>query len=373
MLGTVHHRRGLIAAIAVPPALTALLINVSGARSHLNLSSQVLLYLVAVVVIARLGGMVAALFAATWASLLLDFYFISPVHTFRIAVADDVIALGSFIVVALTVASVVELSVKYSRRASLAAAEAAQLEAADKMRTALLDAVSHDLRAPLSAARAAIDTLRDPQFDLPAEDHAELLDAADDSLGRLTRLVENLLDMSRIQAGALKLRLEPVGVEEVVPRALDDVPLAADRVLWRPGAGTPAVLADGALLERVVANLVGNAAKHTDSVVELDVAPAPPAAEGLPATVRLRVVDHGPGIAPEDRDRVFRPFQRLGDRDNTAGVGLGLALARGLVEAMNGSLRPEETPGGGLTMVVELPAAPHAPDPAGAAEEDTAA
>jgi two-component system, OmpR family, sensor histidine kinase KdpD len=374
MLGTVHHRRGLIAAIAVPPALTALLVNVSDAKSHLNLSSQVLLYLVAVVVIARLGGMVAALFAATWASLLLDFYFISPVHTFRIAVANDVIALGSFIVVALTVASVVELSVKYSRRASLAAAEAAQLEAADKMRTALLNAVSHDLRAPLSATRAAIDTLRDPQFDLPVEDRAELLDAADDSLGRLTRLVENLLDMSRIQAGALKLRLEPVGVEEVVPRALDDVPLAADRVLWRPGTtGTPAVLADGALLERVVANLVGNAAKHTDSVVELDVAPAPPDADGRPATVRLRVIDHGPGIPPEDRDRVFRPFQRLGDRDNTAGVGLGLALARGLVEAMNGSLRPEETPGGGLTMVVELPAAPHAPDPAGAAEEDTAA
>lgn len=363
--------RGLVAAAIVPPLLTAVLNTLT---ERLDLSSQVLVYLVAVVAIARLSGMVAALIAAIWASVLLDYYFISPVHTFRIAGANDVIALTAFVIVAITVASVVEYSGKQSRRASLAAAEAAQLEAADKMRTALLNAVSHDLRAPLSATRAAIDTLRDPQFDLPVEDRAELLDAADDSLGRLTRLVENLLDMSRIQAGALKLRLEPVGVEEVVPRALDDVPLAADRVLWRPGTtGTPAVLADGALLERVVANLVGNAAKHTDSVVELDVAPAPPDADGRPATVRLRVIDHGPGIPPEDRDRVFRPFQRLGDRDNTAGVGLGLALARGLVEAMNGSLRPEETPGGGLTMVVELPAAPHAPDPAGAAEEDTAA
>jgi two-component system sensor histidine kinase KdpD len=385
MLGTVHHWRGLIAAVVVPPALTAVLTNLSDATGHLNLSSQVLLYLVVVVAIARLGGMVAALFAATWASLLLDFYFISPVHTFRIAVANDVIALGAFIVVAMTVASVVELSIKQSRRASLASAEAAQLEAADKMRTALLNAVSHDLRAPLSATRAAIDTLRDPQFDLPDEDRAELLDAADDSLGRLTRLVENLLDMSRIQAGALKLRLEPVGIEEIVPRALDDVPAAAGRVLWRPASGgTPAVLADGALLERVVANLVGNAVKHTDSVIELEVGragPAPRDEDGSttgsgpgPGVVRLRVVDHGPGIPAEHWDRVFRPFQRLGDRDNGAGVGLGLALARGLVEAMNGGLRPEHTPGGGLTMVVELPAAPTAPysaDLARVAEEES--
>jgi two-component system sensor histidine kinase KdpD len=156
------------------------------------------------------------------------------------------------------------------------------------------------------------------------------------------------------------------------------------------------VLADGALLERVVANLVGNAVKHTDSMIELEVGRADPplgnedgtgprtagihagsavdsetAPEAGPAVVRLRVVDHGPGIPAEHWDRVFRPFQRLGDRDNTAGVGLGLALARGLVEAMNGELRPEETPGGGLTMVVDLPAAPHGPDPARVAEEES--
>ena len=364
-----HRRRGLAAAALVPPVLTVVL---SGLTGRLNLSSKVLIYLVALVAIARLCGMVAALVAAIWASLLMDYYFISPVHTFRISGADDVIALVAFVIVAITVASVVEYSGKLSRRATQAAAEAAQLEAADRMRTALLAAVSHDLRAPLAAALASVETLRDPQFDLSDADRAELLSAAHDSLGRLTRLVEDLLDMSRLQSGALKPHLEPVAVEEVVPRAVDDVPAAAGRVTLRPvPAGVPPATADGALLERVLANLVGNAVKHTSSPVEITVttadaataptAPTAPTARTAPTTpttptVEVRVIDRGPGIPEADRERVFRPFQRLGDRDNAAGVGLGLALARGLTEAMGGTLLPEATPGGGLTMVVALPA-----------------
>ena len=377
--------QSVVLALAVPPVVTVVLSELS---RHLNLSSQVLIFLVAVVFVARLGGMVPALIAATWASLLLNYYVIPPIHTFRIGTANDVIALVAFLVVALTVASVVELSSKQSRRASLAAAEAAQLEAADKMRTALLTAVSHDLRTPLSATRAVVDTLRDPQFDLADEDRAELLEAADESLGRLTRLVENLLDMSRIQAGALRLRLEAVAVDEVFPRAVDDVPDAEGRVRLEPAAAAvPPVLADGALLERVLANLVGNAVKHTASPIRVTATyhdgsdgysgphgphgphgPAGPAGPAGPdgpdglaghpgQTVEIRVVDSGPGIPREEWGNVFRPFQRLGDRDNTAGVGLGLALARGLTEAMSGTLTPEITPGGGLTMVVTLPAA----------------
>ncbi len=365
MRGTRRTRQwhGVAAALVVPPVMTAVL---SALSSHLDLSSQALIFLVAVVGVARVGGMVPALIAAVWAALLLNFYVIPPVHTFRIATANDVIALVAFVVVALTVASVVELSSKQSRRASLAAAEAAQLEAADKMRTALLTAVSHDLRTPLSATRAVIDTLRDPQFDLSAEDRVELLEAADESLGRLTSLVENLLDMSRIQAGALRLRLEPVAVDEVFPRAVDDVPDADGRVHLDPAAhAVPPVLADGALLERVLANLVGNAVKHTES--EIIIASKYEGDEnregGSRQMVEIRIADHGPGVPPEDWDRIFKPFQRLGDRDNTAGVGLGLALARGLTEAMNGTLPPEPTPGGGLTMVVALPAADRRPTP----------
>ncbi|HZP53856.1 sensor histidine kinase, partial [Actinocrinis sp.] len=225
------------------------------------------------------------------------------------------------------------------------------------------------LRTPLAAAKAAISTLRDPDLDVPADDRAELLEAADQSLDRLTRLVENLLDMSRLQAGAIKLHLEAVAAADILPRALDEVPDAAGRVGLAPvPPSVPPALADGALLERVVANLVGNAVKHTASPVTV-------AVSALGRWVEIRVIDRGPGIRPADRDLVFRPFQRLGDRDNTAGVGLGLALARGLVEAMGGTLTPEDTPGGGVTMVVSLPAAEAvgAIDPAAHdAEEDPA-
>jgi two-component system sensor histidine kinase KdpD len=158
--------------------------------------------------------------------------------------------------------------------------------------------------------------------------------------------------MSRLQAGALKPRLEPAAIEDIVPRAIDDVPEAVGRVrLEPPEPGIPDAFVDGPLLERVVANLVGNAVRHTDSPVSVTVS-------ALGDQIEVRVIDRGPGIPEEDRDLVFRPFQRLGDRDNTTGVGLGLALSRGLTEAMGGTLVPEDTPGGGITMVLSVPATP---------------
>jgi len=473
--------RGPLAAVLVPPALTAVLAQVP---DGLNLTSQVLIFLVATVAIARLGGLLSAFLAALWGSLLLNYYFIPPVHTFTIAEGNNVIALVAFVVVALTVASVVDLAIKQSRRAAhasaeaetlnafavsvlrgdsaitallerfretfgmasvvmlqrattdsgnigvhlpddnddparwsvvastgtdcaacpgqadtvveagpdavialrgrtlpaadqrilaafaaqataalerrrlaKAAAEAANLAAADKLRTALLAAVSHDLRTPLAAAKAAVGTLRAPDLDLAHSDRAELLEAADQSLDRLTRLVENLLDMSRLQSGALKPHIQPIDPGEILPRAIDDVPEAAGRISLEPGDRIRPVLADGPLLERAVANLIGNAVRHTDSPVTVTVS-------ALGERVEIRVIDRGPGIPPADWDLVFRPFQRLGDHDNTAGVGLGLALARGLAEAMGGTLTPEETPGGGITLVLALPAAaPAAPVP----------
>lgn len=464
---------GFIAALLVPPALTAVLDQV---RENLNLTSTSLLFLAAVVAVARLGGMFSALATALWASLLLNYYFVLPLHSPAIADANDAIALAVFVVVALTVASVVDLAARQSRRAARAnaeaetlnalslavlrgdgalgalldqlrgafettavsllqresetgaatattptawrtiaasgaeppttpgsadtlvpvdpdavlalrgrvldaadrhvlsaftaqataalerkrlaesAAEAATLQAADKMRTALLAAVSHDLRAPLSAARAAVSTLADPELTLAPTDHAELLEIADQSLARLTRLVEDLLDMSRLQAGALSPRLTPIDVRDILVPALESLPDggADDRVhVEPPNPDTPPnlALADGPLLERVLANLLTNAIKHTDSPVTVSL-------EADADHVRIRVTDRGPGIPAAARDLVFRPFQRLGDRDNTAGVGLGLALARGLTESMGGTLTPEETPGGGLTMIVALPAAP---------------
>jgi two-component system sensor histidine kinase KdpD len=232
------------------------------------------------------------------------------------------------------------------------AAEAAPLAAADKMRTALLAAVGHDLRTPLAAAKASISSLLSHDVDLADHDRTELLVTADESLDRLAGLVENLLDMSRLQAGALSMHMRPTRVEEVVARALDDLGAAGGPVLVDIPEDLPPVYVDVGLLERVLANVVANAQRFAPADH-----PALVTASKLGDRVEIRVVDRGPGIPEADRDRVFLPFQRLGDTDNTSGVGLGLALARGLTEAMHGTLEPEETPGGGLTMVVALEAA----------------
>nr|BFE59072.1 sensor histidine kinase KdpD [Dactylosporangium thailandense] len=234
------------------------------------------------------------------------------------------------------------------RRLSEQAAEAGTLAEVDRLRTALLSAVSHDLRTPLAAAKVAVGSLRSPDVDFSPEDTAELLATAEEALDRLTRLVENLLDMSRLQAGALALTLEPVDLADVLPRAADDLDAA---VAITVPEELPEVIADPALLERILVNLLANALRHSP--------PGRPPSLGASAhaeRIEIRVVDHGPGLSESDHERVFQPFQRLGDRDNSTGVGLGLALSRGLAEAMGGTLAPEPTPGGGLTMTLTLAA-----------------
>ena len=232
------------------------------------------------------------------------------------------------------------------------AAAARPLVEADRMRTALLAAVSHDLRTPLASAKAAVTSLRSQEVSFSDDDREELLAAAEESLDKLGRLVANLLDMSRLQAGVLGLTLTDIGIEEAVPRALDDLGEPAHVVRLRIPDDLPAVRADPALLERVLVNVIGNAMRFSPG----DKPPTLTASD-RDGQVELRVIDYGPGIPESDRDKIFMPFQRLGDRDNDTGVGLGLALSRGLAEAMGGSLTPETTPGGGLTMVLALPVA----------------
>ncbi|XVQ06316.1 ATP-binding protein [Spirillospora sp. CA-255316] len=234
------------------------------------------------------------------------------------------------------------------RRLAEAAEQVRPLAAADRMRTALLNAVSHDLRTPLASAKAAVDSLRSPDVDWSIEDQDELVATAAESLDRLDRLVANLLDMSRLQAGSLGITRRRLAAEDIVPRAVGDTAGVEIRI----PDGLPELLADPALLERVLANLIGNAVRHSPTGESVLVT-----ASAHAGRLELRVIDRGPGIPPADRDRVFEPFQRLGDRDNHTGVGLGLALSRGLTEAMNGTIDLDETPGGGLTMIVTLPAA----------------
>jgi two-component system sensor histidine kinase KdpD len=460
-------RRRLQGALVAAVGLPLLTLVLTGLQAGLNLSSELLLYLLLVVGVALVGGLYPALAAAVAASLLLNWYFTPPVGTFTIAERKNVLALGVFVVVAAAVSAVVERAARRTREAAWAAAEAATLATlagsvlqganplaalleqvretfglaavsllerpagqlddaawqvaasvgrdpprapadaalqvpvsdtvtlaatgpaprpedlrvlsafaaqaatalerqrlaqqagqaqdaveADRMRTALLTAVSHDLRSPLASAKAAVGSLRSRDVTWTAQDRDELLATADESLDRLIRLVENLLDLSRLQAGALSVFIRPVALDELIPLALDDLGPGGHDVVVRLPEDLPDCLADAALLERVVANLIANALRHSP--------PGQPpllSASTLGDRVEIHVVDHGPGIAPEHMDQMFAPFQRLGDTDNTTGVGLGLALSRGLTEAMGGTLTPQETPGGGLTMIVSLSSA----------------
>ncbi|MGW3912191.1 ATP-binding protein [Streptomyces sp. NPDC005070] len=430
---------GPVAGLVLPVLLTVVLTQL---RGPLNLTSEALLFLLAVVGVACIGGVVSAVIASVTASLLLNYWFIPPIGAFTLGDPNALVALAVFVVVAATVAAVVDRSLRLSRRSARATAEAetmsslagsivrgeatipallertretfamesadlvdeppdtagttvvpagpgaflalrgrtlssserrvlaafaahagsaverarlaeaaAEVEpvkAADRLRTALLRAVGHDLRSPLAAGWAAVTSLRSRDVDFTDEDRDELLATADESMAKLNRLVENLLDLSRLEAGALTLDLRPTTLEEVLPMALADLSDVRVADVER----VPAVLADPPLLERVIANLAGNAARHTPPGKQVLVT-----ASVLAGRVELRVVDRGPGLPVDGRDRLFEPFQRLGDTDNSTGLGLGLALARGLTEAMNGTLSPEDTPGGGLTMVVALPMA----------------
>ncbi|MEU2623765.1 ATP-binding protein [Streptomyces sp. NPDC007157] len=431
---------GPVAGLVLPVLLTVALAQV---RGTVNLTSEALLFLLAVVGVACIGGVTSAVIASVTASLLLNYWFIPPVGQFTLNDPNALLALGVFAVVAATVAGVVDRSLRLSRRAARAAAEAetmsslagsivrggqtipallertretfgmdsavlvdeppdgadvttvpagpgnylvlrgrtpsaserrvlgafaahvgsaverarlaqaaAEVEpvrAADRMRTALLRAVGHDLRTPLAAGWAAVTSLRSREVEFSPEDRDELLATAEESMARLSRLIDNLLDLSRLEAGVLTLNLRATALEEVLPAALADTPTVD--VHGEP-ENMPPLLADPPLLERVIANLVGNAARYSPPGKRVLVT-----ASALAGRAELRIIDRGPGLPAGGRDRLFEPFQRLGDTDNTTGLGLGLALARGLTEAMDGTLTPEDTPGGGLTMVVSLPLA----------------
>jgi len=233
------------------------------------------------------------------------------------------------------------------------AGEVAPLAASERIRSALLSALSHDLRRPLAAATAAVTGLRTAGDSLSPADRSELMATADESLGALAALVDDLLDVSRVQAGALSLTLAPVAPEDVIVPALDELDLGPDRTELRIAPDAGPALADPVLLQRVVVNLLTNAVRYAPPGTRVAISTS-----AFADAVEIRVIDHGPGIPPERRDDAFLPFQRQGDTDNTVGLGLGLALSRGFVEAMGGTLTPEDTPGGGLTMVIALPAAP---------------
>jgi K+-sensing histidine kinase KdpD len=239
------------------------------------------------------------------------------------------------------------------------AAQAAQLAEIDRARTAILAAVGHDLRTPLASIKAAASSLRAPDVAFSDEDRDELLETVEESADRLDDLVENLLALSRMQAGVLSVQTRPVALDEVVARALLHSP--SSEVLVDVSDDLPLVSADPGLLERVVANLISNAVKASSDGRPVSVRAAAVPALGGDGRVDLAVIDHGAGVPAAEHSRMFAPFQRLDDRRADGGLGLGLAIARGFTEAMSGAITPSETPGGGLTMTVSLPTIPASP------------
>ena len=449
-IGVRRRLAGVLLAAVLLPLLTVVL---ATARSHLNLADFVLVYLVAVVAITVVGGFWPAVLAAVAASLLLNWYFTAPIHTFTIAQPRELLALLLFVTVAVAVSSVVHLAARravqaarareeaasllelaqtvlggadspaavlehltrthggqaelqervagrwvraassgvdgvlaatridirsdltlmvtgqdpsatpallagYAAQAAAAldrerlrtqAAQAEALAEGNRMRTALLAAVSHDLRTPLASIKASVSSLRQTDVEWSEADEADLLATIEQNADRLDALIGNLLDMSRLHTGSLQPFLRPTAIDEVAPVAaggLDD-PLRLEMAV---PDGFPLVLADPGLLERVLANLFSNALRYSP-------AGRPPELHAVldGGTVRLEVADHGPGVPDELKERIFEPFERVGDRH--PGVGLGLAVARGFAEAMGGQIGAFDTPGGGLTVRVTLPAA----------------
>ena len=237
------------------------------------------------------------------------------------------------------------------RRLEHEAAGRKELQRADELRAALLAAVSHDLRTPLASIKTAATSLLSPGAAFTPDQSAMLLASIDSQADRLDVLIEELLDMSRVEEGSIELVTAEVDVVDLVELAAEE---ATEGVGVPPssitlsGLGSLAAVTDPTLVVRLLANLLGNALRYGGAPVEVEVAQ-----RGDEAVVR--VVDHGPGVPASERDAIFKPFQRRGDVDMTRGVGLGLAIAKGFADALGGGLEVEETPGGGCTMVLTVP------------------
>jgi signal transduction histidine kinase len=490
-------RRRLLSGVLLVGGLPLLTWLLSLGSAH-QLGDILLVYLVAVVAIAVVGGFWPAVLAAITASALVNWYFTPPVHTLTIGDGESLVALLLFITVAVTVSSVVHLAAHRARQAARSTGEAqellalaqtvlsgadspvavlahltgghgghaelleraggrwvkvaasagplagrdadhapapagpelralvrqdlalvatgqtrplterllhgyaaqaaaaldrdrlrtqaAQAEAlaeGNRMRTALLAAVSHDLRTPLASIKASVSTLRQTDVTWTADDEAELLATIERSSDRLDALIGNLLDMSRLTAGSLQPFLRPTAIDEVAPVALRGLD-AGTRMQLQVPDDLPLVRTDPGLLERVLANLFANALAYSPPHRDPELRARPAG-----GSVLLEIVDHGRGVPDELKTKMFEPFRRLDGRSGpgagsepdpavelatAGGVGLGLAVVRGFLDIMGGSVEAADTPHGGLTMRVRLPAVTDAgPDPAPPASSGPAA
>jgi two-component system sensor histidine kinase KdpD len=434
------------------------------ARQRYDMALDVLALLALTVACALIGGLWPALFCAVTSSLVLNFFFTVPLHSFSISNPDDAAVLVVFVLVAASVASVVHLSARSAAQAQAAEREShvlarlahSLLGAADQLpalldqardtfgmqaaaivrrdsirdpwdvlastgpfdvsqvrdasvrtpvddltelvlcgpvieadqerlvsafashasailnredlirqaraasslakdsrtRTALLAGVSHDLRTPLASIKAAVSSLRQGDITWSSADEAELLESIEASADRLNAMVGNLLDMSRLQTGSVTAHIQDLHLLDVLNPAISAFGDQGLRIrTWFPD-GLPLFRADAGLLDRVLANVLENALRHSPGRQEVVVN-----GSVIGNRLQIRIVDRGTGVPDKGKEEIFAPFRRFGNSTRGDGVGLGLAVARGLTEAMDGTLSAEDTPGGGLTIVVDLPLA----------------
>lgn len=304
-------------------------------RPWISQPDLVLLYLLVVVVAASRLGRGPSLVAAALSVLAFDFFFVPPTFTFQVSEKRYVLTFAVMLVVSLVTSG---LSIRVTT---------------EERRSSLLSALSHDLRTPLAAITGAATTLRDESAAIDGAQRRELLDTICEEADRLERLVRNLLDMTRLESGALVVKRQWMPLEEIVGSALTRLESQLDGRPVRTDlpADLPLVSADAALLEQVFVNLLENAAKYTPrgSPVEI-IARAPADAEAI----AIEVADRGPGIAAGDEARLFDKFFR-GPQAGSSGAGLGLAICRGVIDAHGGTIAAANRPGGGAVFRMTLP------------------
>ncbi len=336
--------RGYAATVALTAAATA--VGVFG-RGQLALPDIVTLYLLTIMVAASLFGRGPALLASTGSVLAYDFFFIPPFFTFVVDDQRHLLTFAMMFVVGLLFSSLTQRVRRNEQRANDALLRART----EEMRSALLSAVSHDLRTPLAAITGAASTLRERAREATDVEKADLLDTIREEADRLERLVRNLLDMTRLESGALHVKREWVPLEEIIGAALTRLEgQIADRpVRTELPVDLPLVSVDAILLEQLFVNLLENAAKYTPSGSAVDVT-----ARVVAGSIVVEVADRGPGLPPGSEKRVFEKFYR-GQQVERPGAGLGLAICLGIAEAHGGSIVAENRPGSGAIFRFTLP------------------
>jgi K+-sensing histidine kinase KdpD len=304
------------------------------------------LYVFAVLPVAVLWGLAYALSVSLLSMLTFNFLFLPPLHTLALRDSENWVALAVYLVTAVVVS---ELATR-SRRRGAAALEAETLRRSDAVKTAVLRAVSHDLRSPLTAIAAASEVLDGGADRLTADERAELVASVRLETRRLVRLVGNLLDLSRLEAGAAAPRRELWTVDSLVARSLEAIGPDADRVEVSLPADSPLLHIDAGQIERVLVNLLENALRVSSPAEPVEIT-----TEVDNGMVVLRVLDRGPGLEPEAAERIFEPFER--GVAAGGGAGLGLAIAKGFAQANGGRVWAESRlPGRGAAFALALPA-----------------